>query len=191
MSKIGLIVSSVRANRFADHPTQWIREIAEKREGFEVEVLDLKDYPMPIFAEALSPAWGPIEDPAALAWQKKLAEKDGFIVVTPEYNRAPTSALKNALDYAYNEWAQKPVAFVGYGSVGAARAIEQLRQISIELQMAPIRHAVHILAPVYLAVAQEGKKLEEFDYLNQAADTMLDQLKWWVDALNAARTKDA
>ena len=120
--KIGIIISSIRPNRFADKPTQWIYEIASKRNDLDVEIIDLKDYPMPLFAEPVSPAWGASKDPVALRWQAKLAEMDGFIVVTAEYNRGPTAAIKNAFDYAYKEWGRKPIAFVGYGSTGGARA---------------------------------------------------------------------
>ena len=94
--------------------------------------------------------------------------------------------MKNALDYAYAEWNNKPVAFVGYGGVGGARAVEQLRLHAIELQMAPIRSAVHILFPDYLAVIKDGKKLSDLDYLNQTARQMLD-LAWWAGALKRAR----
>ncbi len=104
-----------------------------------------------------------------------------------EYNLGPTAVLKNALDYAYAEWSNKPVAFVGYGGVGGSRAVEQLRLNVIELQMAPIRSAVHILFPDYLAVVKDGKKLSELDHLNQTARQMLDQLAWWTAALKAAR----
>ena len=107
----------------------------------------------------------------AQRWQKKIAELDGYIIVAAEYNRGPTGALKNALDYAYKEWNNKPVAFVGYGGVGAARAVEQLRLNAIELQMAPIRAGVHILGPVYLEILQGEKKLADFDYLAQAPRT--------------------
>ena len=95
--------------------------------------------------------------------------------------------LKNALDYSFNEWTNKPVSFVGYGGVGGARAVEQLRLNAIELQMAPIRTAVHIQLPVYLAIVKEGKTLSDFDFLNQNAKDMLNQLSWWTDALRAAR----
>jgi NAD(P)H-dependent FMN reductase len=185
--KLGIVIGSIRPNRFADHPAQWITEIARGRGDFDVEVLDLKDYPLPVFAEELSPAWGPSKDAVAQRWQRKVAEFDAFIFVAAEYNRGPTASLKNALDYAYREWNNKPVSFVGYGGVGGARAVEQLRLNAIELQMAPIRTAVHILLPQYLAVAREGKKLGEFEFINQSARDMLDQLAWWTKALKAAR----
>jgi NAD(P)H-dependent FMN reductase len=187
--KLAIVIGSVRPNRFADHAAQWIDEIARRRGDFDVELIDLKDYPMPLFAEQASPAYVPSSDEVARRWQKKMAEFDAYVFTAAEYNRGPTAVLKNALDYAYTEWNNKPVSFVGYGGVGGARAVEQLRLNAIELQMAPIRAAVHILFPAYLAVVKEGKTLSEFDYLNQSANDMLDQLAWWTDALKAARER--
>ena len=187
--KLAIVIGSVRPNRFADHPAQWIADIAKQRGDFDVEVLDLKDYPMPLFDEEASPAYAPSKDETAQRWQKKVAEFDAYIFTAAEYNRGPAAVLKNALDYAYGAWNNKPVAFVGYGGVGAARAVEQLRLNAIELQMAPIRAAVHILFPAYLAVVKDGKKLADFDYLNKNASDMLDQLAWWTAALKAARHK--
>ncbi|MGH6923054.1 MAG: NADPH-dependent FMN reductase [Propylenella sp.] len=187
--RIGIIVGSVRQGRFADHPAKWINELAGKRSEIEVELLDLRDWPMPFFDEATSPAWGPSKNEVALRWQKKIASLDGFIIVTSEYNRGPPASLKNALDYAYTEWNKKPVAFVAYGGVGGARAVEQLRLTAIELQMAPIRVAVHIQIPVYLAVLKEGKSLNDFEPVVQSAKDMLDQFIWWTNALKTAREK--
>jgi NAD(P)H-dependent FMN reductase len=189
--KIGIVVGSTRPNRFADKPTEWIEKIVRARGDVEVEVIDLRDYPMPFFNEAMSPAWGPSQDEVAQKWQKKVAEIDGFIFVAAEYNRGPTAVLKNAIDYAYNEWNKKAITFVGYGGVGGARAVEQLRLHAVEVQMAPTRAAVHILLPDYLAVVQQGKKLEELAHLNQSAEQTLDQLVWWTKALKAARDSDA
>jgi len=142
---------------------------------------------MPLFAEEASPLYAPSKNEVPRRWQAKLAEFDAFIVTAAEYNHGPTAVLKNALDYAYAEWSNKPVAFVGYGGVGGSRAVEQLRLNVIELQMAPIRSAVHILFPDYLAVVKDGMKLSELDHLNQTARQMLDQLAWWTAALKAAR----
>lgn len=187
--KLAVIIGSIRPNRFADHPAQWIVEIAKRRGDFDVELIDLKDYPMPLFAEEASSAYAPSKSAVAQRWQTKVAEFDAYVFTAAEYNRGPTAVLKNALDYAYTEWNNKPVAFVGYGGVGGARAVEQLRLNAIELQMAPIRTAVHIQMQVYLAVLKEGKKLNEFDFLNTTAKDMLDQLAWWTNALKAARDK--
>lgn len=188
--KIAIIVGSTRDARFSDHPATWIRDIASQRSDMEFELVDLRDFPMPFFDEVASSAWAPSQNEVAQRWQKKVAEFDGYIVVTAEYNRGPAAVLKNALDYAYTEWNNKPVGFVGYGSAGGARAIEQLRLNAIELQMAPIRTGVHIMWPVYTEV-KEGKKLKEFDFLNQGAKDMLDQLAWWTKALKAARDQEA
>jgi NAD(P)H-dependent FMN reductase len=187
--KLAIVIGSVRPNRFAAHAAAWIEEVARQRHDFAVEVIDLKHYPLPLFAEEASPLYAASKDETGRRWQKKLAEFDAFIFTAAEYNHGPTAVLKNALDYAYAEWRKKPVAFIGYGGVGAARAIEQLRLSAIELQMAPIRAAVHILFPTYLAVLKEGKKLGEFEFLNQNARDLLDQLAWWTSALKAAREK--
>ena len=170
--KLAVIVGSVRQNRFADHPAQWIAEIARERGDFDVEVVDLKDHPLPFFAEPVSPAYGASKDENAQRWQKRVAQFDAYIVIAAEYNRGPTAVLKNALDYAYREWNNKPVGFVGYGGVGGARAVEQLRLNAVELEMAPIRHGVHIQLPDYLAVLKEGKKLSDFGHLNERASGM-------------------
>ncbi|MFN3936260.1 MAG: NADPH-dependent FMN reductase [Gemmobacter sp.] len=183
---IGIIVGSVREGRFADHPAHWIHDLTRAHPALSAELIDVRDYSLPIFAEVLAPAWGPSRHPSALRWQEKVASLDGYIMVTAEYNRGPSASLKNALDYAYREWNNKPVAFVGYGSVGGARAIEQLRLNAIELQMAPIRTAVHIPWPVYEDV-QSGRNLAEFEFLNETAAELLDQLAWWAQALKAAR----
>jgi NAD(P)H-dependent FMN reductase len=185
--KLAIVIGSIRPNRFAAHAAEWIEQAAKESGLFDVQVIDLKNYPLPIFAEEMSPAYAPSKDEVAGRWQKKMVEFDAYIFTAAEYNRGPTAVLKNALDYAYNEWTNKPVAFVGYGGVGGARAIEQLRLNAIELQMAPIRTAVHILFPTYLAVVKEGKKLGEFDFLNQNAKDMLHQLLWWTNALKSAR----
>ncbi len=188
--KIGIIVGSTRANRFADQPAEWIAKIAAEHADLDFEILDLRDYPLPFYEEATSLAWAPAKNPVALRWQDKVRSLDGFVVIAAEYNHGPTAVLKNAFDYAFSEWNNKPVAFVGYGGAGAVRAVEQLRQVAIEVQMAPIRNAVHILLPDFVAVLQQGRKLEEFEHLNQSANAMLAQLSWWAHALKSARDAD-
>ena len=185
--KIGVVIGSTRPGRFGDKPAEWIAERAKALGTFDVEIVDLRDYKLPFFDEKTSPAYAPSEAENAAKWQEKVASLDGFIFTAAEYNRAPTAVLKNALDYAYNEWNNKPAAFVGYGGVGGARAIEQLRLIAIELQMAPIRNGVHIVWADYAQVASGDKKLSDFDHLNSTADALLSQFDWWVSALKAAR----
>jgi NAD(P)H-dependent FMN reductase len=131
--KIGLVIGSVRENRFADKAARWFAELAGAREDLAFETVDLKDYSLPFFADPLSPAYAPSPHPESRRWQAKMAELDGYVFTAAEYNRGPTGVLKNALDHAYREYNRKPVAFVGYGSVGGARAVEQLRLIAVEL----------------------------------------------------------
>ncbi len=186
MAKIGIIISSVREERFADHPARWMERVASARADTEVVMLDLKDFPMPLFNEAASPAYAPSESEVARRWQKAVAACDGFVVIAAEYNHGPTAAIKNALDYAFKEWGKKPIGFVAYGSAGGARAVEQLRLTAVELDMVPIRLAVHIQWAIYMEVAK-GKPLEEFDFLQKGAKDMLDQLNWWANLLKSAR----
>ncbi len=185
--KIGVIIGSTRPGRFGDKPAEWIAERAKATGECDVEIVELRDFPLPFFDEQGSPAYAPSQAAGAKAWQDKIASLDGYIFTAAEYNRSPTGVLKNALDYAYNEWNNKPAAFVGYGGVGGARAIEQLRLIAIELQMAPIRNGVHIVWADYAQVASGDKKLSDFAHLNQAADDQLKQLAWWTKALMTAR----
>lgn len=185
--RIAIIVSSTRDTRFADKPTEWFYNLARTRTDLDFEIVDLRDFPMPFFNEVASNAWAPSQNEVAVRWQQKIAEFDGYVFITAEYNHGPTAVLKNALDYAYPEWNKKPAAYVGYGSVGAARAIEQLRLIAIELQMAPIRTAVYIQGGDFFAVWQQGKPLEELTYLEPGVQGMLDELAWWANALKTAR----
>jgi len=189
--KIAIVVGSTRAARFADVPTQWIAKIAKSHADIDVEIVDLRDWPLPFFDEVASSAWAPSQNEVAQRWQKKVAGFDGFIFTAAEYNHAPTGVLKNAIDYAANEWNKKPAGFVGYGSVGGARAVEQLRLIAVELQMAPVKSAVHIAWGDFLAVRQGEKKLEDLEHLNQAAVALVNDVSWWAKVLKAARAADA
>src|SRR4051812_29380973 len=185
--KIAILVGTTRATRFADKPAKWIRDIAGARGDLDVEVVDLRDFPMPFFDEPASNAWVPSKDPVAQRWQEKIAGFDGYIFVTAEYNHGVSGVLKNALDYAYPEWNRKPAAYVGYGGVGAARAVEQMRLINVELKMAPLRTAVHIGGADFMGVWQQGKSLEELAHLKKGAEDMLEELAWWARALREAR----
>ena len=184
---IGIVIGSTREGRFADKPAQWFHGIASQRTDVSAELIDLRDYPMPFFDEALSPAWAPVKNEAAQRWAAKLATLDGLVVITAEYNHGPTAVLKNAFDYAYKEFARKPIGFVGYGGVGAARAVEQLRLVATELQMAPVRNAVHMGMVEFLGVWQQGKSFEDYPHLAQSAKGLLDDMAWWAKALKTAR----
>lgn len=188
MHKIAVIIGTTRDNRFGDRPARWIHAAAAAREDLEVELIDLRDFGLPFFNELSSNLWMPSRDPAALRWQQKIAEFDGYIFVTAEYNRSIPGVLKNALDQAYNEWNRKPAACVGYGVVGAARAVEHLRLIAVELQMAPTRTGVHLQGADFMAVHQGQKQLDELEHLKPNVEQMLEELAWWSGALKTARS---
>jgi NAD(P)H-dependent FMN reductase len=185
--KIAIIISTTRATRFGEKPAKWIHAIAAARTDMSVELIDLRDYPMPFFDEPATNAWVPSKNEVAKRWQKKVAEFDGYIFVSAEYNRGIPAVLKNALDYAYPEWNRKAAAYVGYGSVGAARSIEHLRLVCVELQMAPTRTGVHLQGADFMAVWQQGKDMKELAYLEKNSKDMLDELQWWASALMLAR----
>jgi len=188
---IKIILASTRQGRFGDKPAQWILDLAKMVPGISVELLDLKEYSLPIFAEPVSPLYvtGEYTTTEINRWAKKIAEADAFIVVAPEYNHGYPASLKNNLDYLYREWNQKPIAFVGYGSTGGARAVEQLRQVAVELQMAPIRNGVHIMNPWLLTNEDGSLKAGVLDGYVPAAEAMIKQLVWWAEALKNAREK--
>src|ERR1700719_289290 len=191
MLKVGMIVGSSRPNRFADVPVRWLLEGASARPDLRLTVLDLRDYRLPFFNGPASPAYtgGVYTEPEAEAWRKRIAEFDAFVATVAEYNHGPTAVLKNAFDSASLEWQRKPIAFVGYGGVGAARAIETLRGVVIELQMAPIRHEVNIAMEPFLGILQNGRSLNDYDYLAQSRAAMFDHLVWWGEALKTARER--
>ena len=188
-SKIGIIVGSTRPGRFADIPVQWLGEIVRKRDDADFELVDLRDYPMPFFDEKRPPMYGPPENETALRWGAKIASLDGYIFITAEYNHGVTAVLKNALDYAYMEYNRKPAAFVGYGGAGGARAIEQLRLVLAELQVASLRHTVQIGAVEMIGIVRQGKSMTDYPYLADSAGPMLSEIVWWSNALRAARDK--
>ena len=190
--RIAVILGTTRDSRFGDAPAEWIFNRASVRTDWDVEMVDLKSFNLPLFNEVASNAWVPSEDTAARNWQAAIARFDGFIFVTPEYNRSITGALKNALDQAYVEWNRKAFGIVSYGSVGGTRAAEHLRSIGIELQMASTRSAVHIGGSDFFSVHPLGgdpKPIETLEgSIGGSADSMLEELDWWTRATMAART---
>jgi NAD(P)H-dependent FMN reductase len=189
MLQFALIVGSTRPNRFSDRSTQWIVDGASERNDFRLDVLDLREHELPFYNEPAPQLYtnGRFSEPAAEAWRHRIGTYDGYIATVSEYNHGPTAVLKNALDSASFEWQRKPIAFVGHGGVGGARAIEHLRGVAIELQMAPIKHEVNIGMEPLLGVLQQGKSLDDYPYLAQTRTAMFDNLVWWGHALQAAR----
>ena len=192
--RIALIIGSTRPTRFADKPAQWMLKQAQARQDMDIEVVDLCDRPLPFFNEVASNLRVPSKDPEAIRWQQTIGEFDGYIFVVAEYNHSITGTLKNALDQSYKEWNRKPFTAIGYGSVGAARAIEHLRGIGVELQMVSTRGAVHIGGSDFMKIFPMGgnQPIEEIAAgLLPSATAALDELAWWAQATMAAREATA
>lgn len=185
--KIGVIIGTTREGRYGDTIANWIYKIASARKEMEFEIIDLRNYPLPLYNEEKPPIYEPAKHPVAQQLAAKMASLDGYVFITAEYNHAPSGALKNAIDHLFPELARKPASFVGYGGVGAARAVEQLRLILVELRVAPLRDAVHVGVAELIGIRQQGKTFNDFPYLSQSAERMLDKLQWWAATLKKGR----
>ncbi len=188
--KIGVILGSVREIRRGGRVAKWLMPQLEKVNDASFELLDLRDYQLPFFDESNSPEGlnRSYANEVAQKWSAKVDEMDAFIIVTPEYNHGTSGVLKNSLDWLYPEWNRKPVAFVSYSpnASGGVRAVEQLRQNVIELQMAPLREAIHIT--YVLDTVNEDGKLQQ-GHFNERLTKLMEELLWWAAALKTAREK--
>ncbi|MDQ1640796.1 MAG: hypothetical protein QOJ90_147 [Actinomycetota bacterium] len=186
MIRIGIILGSTRPNRNGEQVAKWVLENAARREDAEFELIDLRDYPLPHLDEPMPPSFGQYQKEHTRQWAATIASFDGFVIVTPEYNHGTSGVLKNAIDFLYAEWNNKAVGFVSYGAVGGARAVEHLRLVAGELQMADVRQQVA------LSMLTEFENFSVFkpgDYNLPALTTMLDQVIAWSGAL--AHVRDA
>ncbi len=186
---IGILIGSTREGRFSEHVAKWLHDLGQTNESLTFELIDLRDYQLPFLESKTNPSHmnGVYPNPHVAAWATKIKNLDGYIVVTPEYNHSYSAVLKNTLDHISGEFVNKPIAFVAYGSVGGARAVEQLRLVAIEHQMAPIRNAVHIMAPWFLREEDGSLKTGALDSYIDAAESMFTQLAWWTKTLNTGR----
>jgi NAD(P)H-dependent FMN reductase len=192
MSKLQIIIGSTRPTRAADKVAPWVIDRAIAHSAFDVEVLDLRDWPLTIFAEHLGtigdfndPTYS---DPAVRRWNHKIKEADAYLVITPEYNHSVPGVLKNAIDNVFVSFAfrNKPVVTVGYsgGVAGGVRAIEHLAQIAIEAELVPLRAAV-VIPQVAEAFDEAGQPLNPVTDISLGV--ALDDLAWWSAALERAR----
>jgi NAD(P)H-dependent FMN reductase len=191
VTRIAVIVTSTRHDRFADKPARWVQAQLAQDEGVEVDLIDLRDFDLPFF-DGPPPATHPraYTNAEVERFAIHIDAADAFLVLTPEYNHGYTADLKNAMDWTFIEWNRKPIAFIGWGNVGAARAIEQLRTVAIEFEMAPVRHAVHILPDVFrpARAKTDPADLTAFEPLQERFTRMLDDLVWWSNVLKAGRS---
>ena len=186
MLKIQIITGSTRPSRVNDQVAKWIYRIASDRADLDVELVDIADYDLGILDEPKPASSGQYEKEHTINWSAKISQADGYIFISPEYNHGVSGALKNAIDFLYNEWNNKAAGFVGYGNAGAARSIEHLRSISGELQIADVRRAVH------LSLSDDFENYSVFkprDFHADKVNEMLNQLAAWSGALRAVRSK--
>ena len=184
MLKIAVIVGSTRPGRKALDVARWVIEIAKLRNDADYELVDIEDFGLPLLDEPVPPSMGKYSKEHTRKWAAKIAEFDGYVFVTPEYNHGISGALKNAIDYLYAEWNNKAAGFVGYGSAGGVRAVEALRLVMGELQVADVR------AQVMLSLRTDFENYTTFkpaDYHNQSVESMLDQLVSWSRAMRTVR----
>ena len=177
--RIKIIIGSTRSNRFSEKPAQWIYEEAKKKADVSVELLDLRDYPMP-FLEPRVPAARESEHANGIikTWSEKIKDGDAFIIVTPEYNYGYPAVLKNALDSVFQEWNKKPVGFISYGRAGGVHSVEQLKQVVTQLQMVPIKNAINISDQMHRALTKEKVpiNMEVFRMLRDPVQVFLNEL---------------
>ncbi|BDZ48457.1 FMN reductase [Frondihabitans sucicola] len=184
MTKIGIIIGSTRPGRNGKAVADWVYDRAVQRDDAEFELVDLRDFPLPHYDEEGSPARSTFDADHAVAWTNKVAEFDGFVFVTPEYNHSTSGVLKNALDYVYTEWNNKAAAFVSYGGAGGARAVEHLRLVASELEMATVRNQV---ALSLMTDFENFSRLAPAPYQLSQLDAALDQVVAWSAALAPLR----
>jgi NAD(P)H-dependent FMN reductase len=186
MIKCGIILGSTRPGRNGEAVAKWVYELARRRSDAEFELVDIKDFNLPLLDEPVPPSRGQYANPHTKAWAAKIASFDAFVFVTPEYNHATSAALKNAIDFLYREWNNKAAGFVGYGGSGGVRAVESLRLVMAEVQVATVR------AQVALSLHTDWENFTVFKphpKHEAALNTMLNQLVAWGEALKTVREK--
>jgi NAD(P)H-dependent FMN reductase len=187
---IQVVNGTTREGRFSERVAHWVLQRLSARADIDVELVDLREHPLPFF-DGISPARTQRDYPndAVARFGRAIDRADGYIVLAGEYNHGYPAVLKNAMDWTSVEWRRKPVSYVGWGGLGGARAVEQLRQVAVEFEMAPLRHAVHIL-PDVIRPARESADPEDTTVLaalDPKLKTLVDDLTWWAAALRTAR----
>jgi NAD(P)H-dependent FMN reductase len=186
MLRIAIIIGSTRPGRKAEAVAKWVYEIAQKRSDAEFELVDIKDFNLPLLDESMSPTLGQYTKEHTKVWAAKVDSFDAYVFVTPEYNHATSGALKNAIDFLYKEWNNKAAGFVSYGGAGGARAVEQLRLVLAEVQIATVRNQV------LLSMFTDFENFSVFKPASQhekSVNSMFDQIIAWGSALKTLREK--
>ena len=184
MLRIGIIIGSTRPNRVGESVAKWVADHAQQRNDATFELVDLRDFDLPLLDEPMPPSMGQYSKAHTKAWAARVDSFDGYVFVTPEYNHGISGALKNALDFVYAEWNNKAAGFVGYGSAGGVRAVESLRRVMAELQIADVR------AQVMLSLFTDFEEMTRFKpaaYHEKTLNQMFDQVIAWSGAMKTLR----
>jgi NAD(P)H-dependent FMN reductase len=184
MLRIAVIIGSTRPGRNGEAVARWVYELARKREDAEFELVDIKDFNLPLLDEPVPPSQGQYTKEHTKTWAAKIDSFDAYVFVTPEYNHSTSGALKNAIDFLYKEWNNKAAGFVGYGGAMGTRAVEHLRLVMGELLVADVR------AQVGISLYTDFDNFSVFKpaaHQEQAVNNMLDQVIAWGGALRALR----
>jgi NAD(P)H-dependent FMN reductase len=187
MLRIGVILGSTRPGRLGKQVADWVMDQVDQRSDAQYELIDLVDHPLPHLDEEVPPAMGRYQGEHTKRWADLIDGFDGFVVVTPEYNHSIPGVLKNAFDYLYAEWNNKAIGFVSYGAAGGVRAVEHLRLIAGELQLADVRESVSL---PFAAEFEQYKTFTPSSSAAKALDAMLKQLLSWTRAMEQARELD-
>ncbi len=185
MLRIAIILGSTRPKRNGEAVAQWVYELAQERNDAEFELIDLAEVDLPLLDEPIPPSQGKYSNAHTKKWAARIEEFDAFIFVTPEYNHSTSAALKNAIDFLYKEWNNKVAGFVSYGSASGVRAVEHLRLIMAEVQIATVRQQVSFS----LATDFKDGGFEPADRHKKDFDTMVKQIVAWGEALIPVRRK--
>jgi NAD(P)H-dependent FMN reductase len=189
--RIGIILSTTRQARFADRVAEWLVNLVSARSDVDFEIVDLRDHPLPMFDAVGSPRFVPLTDDTQVRFARRIASFDGYIFLTAEYNHTVPAVLSNALTYINDEMARKPAAFVAYGAVGGARAVEHLRGLAVELSLVPTKAAVHIGWEPMKGMLFDAKGFADYAYLDPTVTPMLDELVWYTKVLKDGRDAPA
>jgi NAD(P)H-dependent FMN reductase len=184
MIKIAVIIGSTRPGRNGEAVAKWVHEIAQKRSDAEFELVDIKDFNLPLLDEPMPPIMGQYSKPHTKTWAAKIGSFDGYVFVTPEYNHGICGALKNAIDFLFREWNDKAAGFVSYGGAGGARAVEHLRLVLAEVQIATVRNQV------LLSMFTDFENFSVFKPAPQrekSVNAVFDQVIAWAGALKTLR----
>ena len=184
MLKIAVIIGSTRPGRVGDSVAKWVYELSKKRADAEFELVDIRDFNLPLLDESVPPSRGQYSQEHTKTWAAKIDSFDGYVFVTPEYNHGICGALKNAIDFIFREWNNKAAGFVGYGSAGGVRAVEHLRLVMAEVQVATVRNQVA------LSLFTDFENYTNFKpaaHHEKSLNQMLDQLIAWSGALKSLR----